>query len=337
MKKCFVISPIGDPGTEIREHSDDVLEFIIQPAMEELGIKAYRSDHGNKLGNISEQMFDSILNDDLCIAVLTYQNPNVYYELAVAQSAARPVVILMQKGGEIPFDVSDLRIVWYDLKPRPLREGVYEREIVEKVRELEKSDWKVAVPFGADLSPLGRETGRLEVFAKAELYGSSDQWLHLLGESQKRLRVCGISLHAWTRYRGIRKVLLERAEQGCDIRLMIMSPENPALSHLLNESDGISSLERVQSGIERAFDFFQDVASQSPLINIRRVSRGSIHNQVLVNDSRLVLIPYMFSRATFQSPLVLTDCSSPLHEAFEREFDALWDANDGEAGGAPTT
>jgi hypothetical protein len=35
-------------------------------------------------------MYDSILKDDLLIAILTFQNPNVYYELAIAHAAARP-------------------------------------------------------------------------------------------------------------------------------------------------------------------------------------------------------------------------------------------------------
>ena len=29
--KCFVISPIGQPGTAVREHADDVFECVIVP------------------------------------------------------------------------------------------------------------------------------------------------------------------------------------------------------------------------------------------------------------------------------------------------------------------
>ena len=77
----------------MRRHSDHVFKYIIKPAMDEMGIDAYRSDHSHGIGKISDQMFQSILNEDLCIAVLTFTNPNVYYELAIAQSAARPVII----------------------------------------------------------------------------------------------------------------------------------------------------------------------------------------------------------------------------------------------------
>jgi hypothetical protein len=92
-RRCFVISPIGEPGSPQREHADDVLEFIIKPAMDELGTAAYRADHSQQIGRITDHMITSILNDDLCIAVLTFHNPNVFYELAIAQSAARPVII----------------------------------------------------------------------------------------------------------------------------------------------------------------------------------------------------------------------------------------------------
>ena len=125
-KRCFVISPIGESGSQTREHADDVFEFIIKPAMDELGIHVYRADHSQQIGRITEQMFNSIMEEDLCVAILTFCNPNVFYELAIAQCAARPVIILIEKGQTIPFDVHDLRAVEYDLRPRPSRQSVRE-------------------------------------------------------------------------------------------------------------------------------------------------------------------------------------------------------------------
>jgi hypothetical protein len=327
MKKCFVISPIGDEGSEIRSHSDDVFEFIIQPAMKELGIQAYRSDHSHALGKISDQMFDSILNDDLCIAVLTYQNPNVYYELAVAQSAARPVVILIEKGGAIPFDLKDLRAVWYDLKPKPLRDKVYVNEIIEKVKGLESCGWKTPVPFGPDLSPLGRRSGSLEVFGKTELFGASDKWLELMAEPSSHLDVCGLSLHSWTRYHGIRQVLLKKAQEGGKIRLLVIAPDNPALPQFMNEADRQGSLQRVKNDIDDALALFRALSSENQNIAVRKVVRGCPHQQMFINDRRVVITPYFYSRATYLSPLITADSSSALHGAFQNEFDALWSAN----------
>jgi len=101
-RRCFVISPIGPEGSPVREHADDVFEFIIRPALEACQIEAFRSDHLREPGKISDQMFRAILTDDLCVAVLTGNNPNVYYELAVAQSAARPVIILLERASRCP-------------------------------------------------------------------------------------------------------------------------------------------------------------------------------------------------------------------------------------------
>lgn len=97
-KTCFVISPIGPDGSAIREHADDVFSYIIKPAMDECGITAFRSDHLSEPGKISDQMFKAIRDADVCVAVLSGYNPNVFYEFAVAQSYTRPVLILIEKG-----------------------------------------------------------------------------------------------------------------------------------------------------------------------------------------------------------------------------------------------
>src|SRR5947209_1134861 len=147
MKRCFVISPIGQEGTPIREHADDVFDFIIKPAMDECGIKPVRSDQMHEPGKISDHMFRAILNEDLCIALLTGFNPNVFYELAVAQCAGRPVIIMAEKGHVLPFDIHDLRCVYYDFSPRPMSQGVYVKQIVGHVKSLEAAGWQAACPF----------------------------------------------------------------------------------------------------------------------------------------------------------------------------------------------
>jgi hypothetical protein len=155
MKRCFVISPIGQDGSEVRKHADYVFYFIIKPALDKHGIEAVRSDHLNEPGKISDQMFREILNDDLCVAVLTGRNPNVYYELAVAQSATRPVILLIQEGEELPFDIQDLRTVRYDLDPKRLFEGTYANVLSDYITSFEAMQWRIPnpiVPIGQLLS-----------------------------------------------------------------------------------------------------------------------------------------------------------------------------------------
>ena len=149
-KHCFVISPIGAPDSDVRHHADDVFEFIIKPAVEsfteETGIpfETLRADHQEETGNISEQMFEKILQADLCITVLTGYNANVFYELAVAQAAARPVIILMEDGQKMPFDIQDMRCVMYKLQPvNDLVKGKYSQMVYNMMINLHDTGWSV--------------------------------------------------------------------------------------------------------------------------------------------------------------------------------------------------
>jgi hypothetical protein len=134
LKKCFVISPIGDETSPIRKHADEVFEYVIKPALEERNIEAIRSDQIYEPGKISDHMFRAIFDHDLCIAVLTGANPNVYYELAVAQSASRPVIILIEKGQLLPFEY-DLSITSYHAK-------TYIGRLKRFLDEIEQRGWR---------------------------------------------------------------------------------------------------------------------------------------------------------------------------------------------------
>jgi len=142
-RRCFVISPIGEEGSAVRAHADDVLEFIIKPALAKCDVVAVRSDQMAESGTITEQMFREIVNADVCVVLLTGFNPNVFYELAVAQSAARPVVILIEKGLPLPFDVKDLRCIQYEMVPiSRLVKGTYADRVQEMLEEIKRQGWK---------------------------------------------------------------------------------------------------------------------------------------------------------------------------------------------------
>lgn len=314
-KRCFVISPIGEPGSAMREHADDALEFIIKPAMEELGIYAYRADHSQQIGRITDQMYTSILSDDLCIAVLTFHNPNVFDELAIAQSAARPVIILIEKGQTIPFDIRDLRAIEYDLKPRALRDKVYVNQIVEHVRNLEAAKWTVNVPFGSQLSPLGGSHGQLKFYDKVESYGTSDRWMELVQNTSAGLDLSGISLRWWTKLAAFRSTLLLKAGQGCKVRILLMHPDNPALPQYINKSIKIGGLQHLPTEINGTYSFFGELSKDQPNIQVRRVLTGCLHQQIVRNDDIMTIMLLLYAEGTSQSPMVECSSRSPLYKA----------------------
>jgi len=142
-RRCFVISPIGQEGSQVRFHADDVLKYIIMPALRRHNVVAERSDQIAKCGTITDQMFSKIVDADVCVVVATGFNPNVFYEMAVAQAAARPVIILLERGLTLPFDVKDLRCIEYEMSPiSRLVDGVYARRVAEMLKQIENEHWK---------------------------------------------------------------------------------------------------------------------------------------------------------------------------------------------------
>jgi hypothetical protein len=324
MKSCFIISPIGAEGSDIREHSDSVFDYIITPAMEDLGIRAYRSDHNNTIGKISDQMFDSIINDDLCIAVLTFNNPNVYYEFAIAQCAAKPVIILLEKGNVLPFDIKDLRVIYYDLKPSPLFKREYVKKIIEQVEELKKSVVQEKVPFAPNLSPLGGNKD-VRYFSKAENYGPSDDWVNILNQSQEKFDLCGISVGKWIKPKNIRELFNAKSDEGCKIRILLTDENNLGLPFILNERDHQGSLIKTKQSISETQKFFLELQIKNKNIEVRTMKNCLPHQMMVINENKAVVINYLFSNATFRSPLFEFKNQAEFYSVYKSEFDSLWD------------
>jgi hypothetical protein len=113
-KICFVIAPIGEPESDVRKRSDQVLRHIISPSVERCGYKALRADQIAEPGIITNQVIQHILDDPLVVADLTGRNPNVFYELAIRHAYRKPVIQIIRKGEQIPFDVAVIRTIQVD-------------------------------------------------------------------------------------------------------------------------------------------------------------------------------------------------------------------------------
>jgi hypothetical protein len=51
---------------------------------------------------------------------LTGRNPNVLYELGIAQTLGKPTILLTQDISDVPFDIKHLRIIQYSTEPNKL-------------------------------------------------------------------------------------------------------------------------------------------------------------------------------------------------------------------------
>jgi hypothetical protein len=61
-----------------------------------------------------QDIINGLLDSDVVIAEVSPANPNVFYELGYAHALDKPTVLLARRGGELPFDISGYRVIFYD-------------------------------------------------------------------------------------------------------------------------------------------------------------------------------------------------------------------------------
>lgn len=115
MKQCFVVSPIGDDGTEIRANADKLFKYIIKPVCEVCDFEAIRVDRLNDANSITQTIIEHLENSDLVIADITGHNPNVFYEMGFRARTKKPIIHLKPKNENLPFDIHAIRTFEYDL------------------------------------------------------------------------------------------------------------------------------------------------------------------------------------------------------------------------------
>jgi hypothetical protein len=328
MKKCFVISPIGQPDSTVREHADAVLEYIIEPALREMDVEAVRADRLADPGLITDQMIAAILNYDLCIADLTGHNPNVFYELALAQAAERPVVLLKLAGETIPFDIKDYRLIEYDLKPKSLKTDKWIGVLKEQLGKVLHDDYKPPRLLRGKIFSKSEGFGSYLINARSQEFGDAPRYHDVVQSARQYCYLMGVSLKVWGSDES-RRVLLELAERRTSVKVLIMDAENPALASMINTNLPSEDLEAVKRHTARMADYFHGIAAKhADTFEVRRLRRGLPHFQLMITEKTALVLQYMFSRGTADSPLQQFPAGSQLHRAFSEEFQNLWRLNE---------
>jgi hypothetical protein len=109
--KCFMIMPFG-----IQDLDDLYNEFIL-PVLVDCKLDCARGDDIFGSNVVMDDVKAAIARADLVIADLTGQNPNVFYEVGIAHTLERPVLLLSQSLEDIPFDLRNRRILPYEYTP----------------------------------------------------------------------------------------------------------------------------------------------------------------------------------------------------------------------------
>ncbi len=104
--ECFIVMPFG------LEDSDEV-HSILRRACREAGVRPVRGDDLFTPTDILDDIWRGISGARFIIADITGRNPNVLYELGMAHTLAKPVLILSRNADDIPIDLSTRRVILY--------------------------------------------------------------------------------------------------------------------------------------------------------------------------------------------------------------------------------
>jgi hypothetical protein len=83
---CFVIMPSHDESEAAYVSGDAIYQFLIKPAVADVGLVAIRADSLRPSALISEQVRAVIRESRICVADISESKPNVPYEIGLAQA-----------------------------------------------------------------------------------------------------------------------------------------------------------------------------------------------------------------------------------------------------------
>lgn len=107
----FMIMPFRDELNPV--YTDHILKVV-----NTLGLSCERGDDFFSSQSIIDEIWAAICFSKLCIADCTGRNPNVFYELGMAHTVGKTVILITQSIEDIPFDIRHRRSIIYEYTPR---------------------------------------------------------------------------------------------------------------------------------------------------------------------------------------------------------------------------
>lgn len=100
---------------------EPVYENHLSRVARDLKLSIRRADNFSGAHSIMKDIWNAIVGSKICIADCTGRNPNVFYEIGIAHTVGRPVVLITQTVEDIPFDLGYVRHIVYELTPQGMK------------------------------------------------------------------------------------------------------------------------------------------------------------------------------------------------------------------------
>lgn len=111
----------------------------IKKACRELRLSVERGDDIFSASSIVDDIWAAIYNAGAMVADCTTRNANVFYEIGIAHTLGKPVVLISQSDEDVPFDVAYLRYIRYATTVSGLRK--LQTALRKTLKEVGKGIW----------------------------------------------------------------------------------------------------------------------------------------------------------------------------------------------------
>jgi len=80
-----------------------------------------RADDFFSTHQVIDEIWSAIVKAKILIGDCTGRNPNVFYEIGLAHTLGKPVVLITQDPEDVPFDLRNYRYIHYEFTPRGMK------------------------------------------------------------------------------------------------------------------------------------------------------------------------------------------------------------------------
>ena len=146
---CFVVMPF-------RPELNYFYLYISKYLKETHGLRVERGDHRILTKALMDKIRDQILESDVILGDITSGNPNVFYELGLANAYGKPIIFLTQDAPkDAPVDVRQFEFIQYTLHQHDdflkKLDNAIQNVFVEKYRSLYQDALNLLKQFNADV------------------------------------------------------------------------------------------------------------------------------------------------------------------------------------------
>ena len=288
---------------------DEVVYSVVKLALEAANIKLWESTSMAVGVPLASQLREAIHHCEVCIFIATrrsIESPWCLAELGAFWGTGKRVLIFMADPDLTedtlpPQFKGDLRVG----NAHELKEGVF-----NTLAQAERARAEIV---------------NYDFFKSCGEYGTEQQWSELVDQSRASFAVLGNSLSNWRRIHQFDKRVLARADAGCQLKFLLMHPDNPLIEGILYKGRNLSSVKPL---ISESIDYFEHLQADHENIEVRHMRSGIPHFSLVRADDCLVVTQYLVSETWGSGPTWRCFEGSPLFDVAMNDFKQLWNESE---------